>query len=243
MGRRLATPCVHDLWVPDGMKDACVDRLGFRQRLLESLDAIYADAYDRSALLDAVESKLFGIGSESFVVGSHELYLGYCQARRLMPCLDMGHYHPTESVADKISALLPFHESLLVHVSRGVRWDSDHVPLLDDSLRDLTAEVFRCAATGRVRLALDFFDASVHRVAAWVVAGRALRQALLLAALEPYAILRQMEADGDYTGRLALLEHVRSLPWGVVWDEFCSRHDVPTGLDWLEAARAHRGAV
>ena len=243
MGRRLGSPCVHDLWIPDGMKDSCVDRLGFRRRLLDSLDAIYAERHDRSCLLDAVESKLFGIGSESFVVGSHELYLGYCQANRLMPCLDLGHYHPTESVADKISALLPFHEGLLVHVSRGVRWDSDHVAILDDPLSELCAEVFRCDAATRVRLALDYFDASVHRVAAWVVGARALRQALLQAALEPRARLRELEAGGDYTGRLAVLEYAKSLPWGAAWAELCRRHDVPSGLDWLDVARAPRGRL
>jgi L-rhamnose isomerase len=234
MGRRVGSACIHNLWLPDGMKDLCVDRAGYRARLKASLDALYAEPFEPSHLRDAVESKLFGIGSEAFVVGSHELYLGYAVRHNLILCLDLGHFHPTESVADKVSALLLYLDALLFHVSRGVRWDSDHVVVLDDAVRDVALEIVRADALDRVHLALDFFDASINRVGAWVVGARATQQALLYALLEPHERLLELERTGDYLGRLALLEHAKILPFGAVWDAFCARMDVPHGNGWLD---------
>lgn len=220
LGRCLGTPCIHDLWIPDGMKDTCVDRIGYRRLLAKSLDEIYAEKYPQAHLKDTLESKLFGLGSESFVVGSHDFYLAYAMRNGLIVCIDMGHYHPTESIGDKLSPILLHMPELMLHVSRGVRWDSDHVPVVDDQLRDTMLEVVRCDALDRVHLALDYFDASINRVAAWVVGARATQKALLYALLEPHKMLLEAEEAGDYTGRLALLEEVKGLPFGAVWNRF-----------------------
>jgi L-rhamnose isomerase len=226
MGAAQGGPCVHNLWIPDGAKDSPVDRAGYRERLLQSLDAIYADKYPASQLEDAIEGKLFGIGSESFVVGSHEFYLGYAATRRLFVTLDMGHYHPTESVADKISSVLPFVTGVLLHVSRPMRWDSDHVVTLTDDLGDLCRELVRSEALDRVRVGLDYFDASINRVGAWSIGARSTRKALLAAYLEPRAALLSADAKGDGFARLALLEEAKSLPWAAVWDEYCRRSGI-----------------
>jgi L-rhamnose isomerase len=233
LGHAQKDPCIHNLWIPDGTKDSCADRQGYRRRLQQSLDEIYQPASFSPDLKDSLESKLFGIGSESFVVGSFEFYLCYAQTLRLMLCLDTGHFHPTESVADKLSSLLLFTNEILLHVSRGVRWDSDHVPVLDDSLRELGLEIVRCDALNRVHIALDFFDASINRIAAWVIGARAVLQALLFALLEPRAKLLEYERTGDYTARLVLLEQEKALPWAAVWDYYCLQSGVPVGLDWL----------
>ena len=243
LGGRLGTPCLHNLWAPDGMKDTCVDRSGFRARLVASLDEIYGDPTPAVTRKDSVEGKLFGIGSESFVVGSHDLYLAYAVTRGLIPCLDLGHFHPTESVADKLSSLLLFCDEILLHMSRGVRWDSDHVVVLDDPVREVALEIVRAGGWDRVHLALDSFDASINRVGAWVVGARATQKALLAALLEPRARLVAMEAEGDYLGRLALLETTRTLPLGAVWDVFCARHDVPADPDWPGEVRRYEVEV
>jgi L-rhamnose isomerase len=209
-----------------------------RARLLESLDAIFAEPIDPKLNQDAVESKLFGIGAESYTVGSHELYLAYAVARKKLVCLDAGHFHPTESLADKISSILLFVPELLLHVSRGVRWDSDHVVTLDDQTKALAEEVARCGV-GRVRIGLDFFDASINRVAAWVIGTRNILKALLLALLEPSDRLCELERAGDFTARLALMEESKSLPASAVWDEYCRRQGVPVGFAWLDAVRAY----
>jgi L-rhamnose isomerase len=235
-GRELNSPCIHNLWIPDGSKDTPVDRWGHRALLRQALDEIYAIAYSPLKMKDAVESKLFGIGSESFVVGSHEFYLGYALSRGVMPCFDMGHFHPTESVADKISAVLQFSDELLIHVSRGVRWDSDHVVVLND-------ELIRGDALERAHLALDFFDASIHRVAAWVIGARATLKALLIALLEPGETLRNLEEAGDYTARLALLEELKGMPFGPVWDNYCQQMGAPTERAWLGEVRAYEEEV
>lgn len=216
--------CVDNLWIPDGAKEPPIDRLAFRQRLLESLDAIFATEYSSEQTVDAVESKLFGIGSEAFVVGSHEFYMGYAQSRGLTVCLDMGHFHPTENVSDKVSSLALFFDHLLFHVSRGLRWDSDHVVLFTDEVRALMQEIVRSDVLDRAFLALDYFDASINRVAAWVLGMRSTQIALLEALLEPR--LRLQEAHGF--ARLALQEEAKTMPLGVVWDEFCQRAGVPT---------------
>ena len=239
IGRALGSTCVVNVWIPDGYKDLPIDRVAPRQRLIESLDAIFAEKLPASDEIDAVECKLFGIGSESYVAGSHEFYLGYAVSRQKAVCLDAGHFHPTETIADKISSVLLFVPRLLLHVSRGVRWDSDHVVLLDDPTRAVMEELVRGDFLGRTSIGLDYFDASINRVAAWVIGIRAAQKALLLALLEPSVRLREAERAGNLTARLALLEESKSLPWGAVWDEFCRRSDVPVGAAWLPEAEAY----
>ncbi len=243
MGRKLGSPCVHNLWVPDGAKDTPVDRWVRRRLLKESLDAIFAVEHDAAEMKDAIEGKVFGIGSEAFVVGSHEFYLGYAVTMRKMICLDAGHFHPTESVADKISAVLHFCEEVLLHVSRGVRWDSDHVVILDDPTMALMAELVRAEALGRAHLALDFFDGSLNRVGAWVIGARATQQALLRALLEPRDRLLEVEVAGDSFARLALLEAAKTMPFGAVWDAYCERSGVPAGSHWVRHLSEYEARV
>lgn len=242
LGRALKTVCVTNLWIPDGFKDTPADRAAHRGRLCESLDAVLREPLPPRHHRDAVEPKLFGIGVESCTVGSHEFYLGYAITRRILLCLDTGHFHPTESVADKISAALQFLPELLLHVSRGVRWDSDHVVTLTDELLLLAREVIAPGLLPRVRFGLDYFDASIHRVAAWVIGTRALQRALLAALLEPPGI-REAERRGDRTARLALQEEAKGLPAGVIWDHFCERHSVPVGDRWLKEVQRYERAV
>lgn len=239
IGRALGSTCVVNVWIPDGYKDLPADRVAPRQRLIESLDTIFADKLPASDEIDAVECKLFGIGSESYVTGSHEFYLGYAVSRQKAVCLDAGHFHPTETLADKISSVLLFVPRLLLHVSRGVRWDSDHVVILDDPTRAVMEELVRGDFLGRTSIGLDYFDASINRVAAWIIGIRATQKALLLALLEPSKRLREAEANGNLTARLALLEEAKSLPWGAVWDEFCRSSNVPAGAAWLAEAEAY----
>ena len=238
-GRELGTPCVTNIWIPDGYKDAPADRLAPRQRLREALDDIFAEPLDRRYNLDAVEGKLFGLGSESYVVGSHEFYLGYAVQRGVLLCLDSGHYHPTEVISDKLSAVLLFLDEVLLHVSRGVRWDSDHVVTLSDELQAIALELVRGGFLERVHIGLDYFDASINRVAAWVIGMRNMQRALLMALLEPSAALRSLEGAGDTTARLALMEEQKGLPWGAVWDYFCLQQGVPIGARWLEEVKAY----
>ncbi len=243
IGKALGTPCVTNVWIPDGSKETPIDRKGPRQRLADSLDAIFAEPIDPKYNRDAVEGKLFGIGSESYVVGSHEFYLGYAVTRKKLLCLDAGHYHPTEVVSDKISAVLQHLDEILLHVSRGVRWDSDHVVILSDELEAIAQELVRGDYLGRVHIGLDFFDASINRVAAWVIGARSMLKALLLALLEPTESLRRLEAEGDYTARLALLEELKTLPFGAVWDHYCRTQGVPAGRDWLAEVKAYEREV
>ena len=238
MGRELQSPCIHNLWIPDGSKDHSVDRFSYRAFLLDSLDKVFATSYPSNEMKDSVESKLFGIGSEAFVVGSHEFYMAYALSRKKMVCIDMGHFHPTESVADKISSMLQFFDEILLHVSRGVRWDSDHVVILNDDVRSLAEEIIRSNALNRVNIALDFFDGSLNRIGAWVIGARSTLKALLAALLEPREKLRAFENKGDNFGRLALLEEARVLPLGAVWDYYCVNSGVPTGEEWI--AEVHR---
>lgn len=233
MGSALGSPTVTNVWIPDGHKDLPADRKGPRERLAAALDEVFKEPLDPAHNLDAVESKLFGIGSESYVVGSAEFYLGYAITRQKLLCLDMGHFHPTESVADKISSVLQFVPELLLHVSRGVRWDSDHVALFDDPTRALFEEVVRGGHLSRTHIGLDFFDASINRVAAWVLGTRNAQKCLLAALLEPTAQLKTFEADGDNTARLVLLEESKTLPLGAVWDEHCRRTNTPVDRSWL----------
>jgi L-rhamnose isomerase len=211
--------------------------------LREALDEIFEVAYNSSEMKDAIESKLFGIGSEAYVVGSHEFYLGYALAKGKIVCLDMGHFHPTESVADKLSAIMQYCPELLLHVSRGVRWDSDHVVILNDELRAVAAEIVRSQALHRVHIALDYFDASIHRVAAWIIGTRATLKAMLIALLEPQARLDEFENAGDYGGRLALQEETKGLPFGAVWDYFCEKMNVPPSFGWWNDLKAYEENV
>jgi len=243
MGRALGTPTVTNLWVPDGMKDTPADRVGPRERLTASLDAIFAEPYDPTLTLDAVEGKLFGLGCESFTVGSHEFYLGYALTRKLLYTLDTGHYHPTETITDKISAVMPYVPGILLHVSRGVRWDSDHVVTFSNELEALAQELVRGRFLPRTHLGLDFFDASINRVAAWVIGTRNLLKALLKALLEPTPRLREAEDAGDYTARLALQEELHTMPFGAVWEYYCLSAGVPPGESWVTEVRRYEREV
>lgn len=232
-----------NVWIPDGCKDTPIDRKSPRERLARSLDAIFAEPLDRRHIRDAVEGKLFGIGSESYVVGSQEFYLGYALSRNKLLCVDTGHYHPTEAVSDKISAVLTYLDEILLHLSRGVRWDSDHVVVLSDELEAIAQELVRGDYLGRVHIGLDFFDASINRVAAWVIGARAMRKSLLLALLEPTETLRRLEIEGDLTAHLAILEEQKTLPFGAVWDHYCLAQGVPAGRDWLAEIKAYEHTV
>jgi len=243
IGKKLGTPCVTNVWIPDGYKDIPVDRKGPRERLKKSLDEIFAEKLNRKYLLDSVESKLFGIGSESYVVGSHEFYLGYAVQNNILLCLDAGHFHPTEVISDKISSVLTFLDEILLHVSRGVRWDSDHVVILSDELRAIAEEIVRGNYLNRVHIGLDFFDASINRVAAWVIGTRSTIKALLIAMLEPIEKLRVMEANIDFTSRLAMLEELKTLPFGAVWDYYCQKSNVPAGDAWLKEVKDYEAKV
>lgn len=243
IGRRLGTPCVTNVWIPDGYKDVTIDRKAPRERLRRSLDEMFATPADPRWNLDAVESKLFGIGSETYVAGSHEFYLAYAVKHNKLLCLDAGHFHPTETIADKISSVLLFLDEVLLHVSRGVRWDSDHVVILNDDLRAIAEEIVRGGFLGRVHVGLDFFDASIHRVAAWVIGARAMLKALLAALLEPADALRALEREGDFTARLALTEEIKTFPLGAAWDYYCLEQGVPAGMAWMDEVRAYEREV
>jgi L-rhamnose isomerase len=242
IGKALGKTCVTNVWIPDGYKDTPADRRGPRERLSHSLDAIFKKPLPTAFNLDSVEPKLFGIGSESYVVGSHEFYIGYAISRKMLLTLDAGHYHPTESIADKISSVLQFLPEILLHVSRGVRWDSDHVVILNDDLQAITREIVANDYLRRVRIGLDYFDASINRVAAWVIGTRSLLRGLLLALLEPPGI-RAAEAAGNHTARLALQEEARSLPMGAVWDYYCETQGVPSGSRWLAEVERYEQEV
>lgn len=243
IGEELNNPVVNNIWIPDGYKDTPADRRAPRERLMASLDAVFAADISKKWNIDAVESKLFGIGVESYTVGSSEFYLGYAATRQIALCLDAGHFHPTESVADKISATLLYVPELLLHVSRGVRWDSDHVVTLDDATQAILEECVVSGHMDRIHVGLDFFDASINRIAAWVIGTRNAKKALLRGLLQPKTILRDAENAGDYSSRLALMEDAKSLPWGIVWQEYCSRHDKAGDMGWLSAVKDYEKRV
>ncbi len=242
IGKPLGKTCVTNVWIPDGMKDTPADRRGPRERLAESLDAVFKKKLSPKLNLDSVEGKLVGIGSESYVVGSHAVYLGYALSRKTLLTLDAGHYHPTEGIADKISSVLQFIPEILLHVSRGVRWDSDHVVTLNDDLLAIAREIVANNYTDRVHIGLDYFDASINRVAAWTIGTRNMIRALLIALLEPPAI-KTSEAAGDLTSRLALQEEAKTLPIGAVWDYYCAQKGVPVGDAWLSEMRRYEKTV
>ncbi len=243
IGKELGSPCLTNLWIPDGMKDTPADRKSPRERLLQSLDAIFKKRIDPKYNLDSVEPKLFGIGAESYTPGSHEFYVGYAVSRKVLLTLDAGHSHPTEGIADKISSVLCYLPQIALHVSRGVRWDSDHVVTLTDELEAIAHEIVWGGNTGRVRIGLDYFDASINRVAAWVIGARNMLKALLMALLIPIEQLKRFELEGDYTSRLALMEEARLLPFGAIWDYYCETQGVPVAEDWLKEVREYERTI
>jgi len=233
MGKQLGTPCVHNTWIPDGSKDVPIDRNGYRRQLKKSLDEAMVTDYSKEYMKDAVESKLFGIGVESMTVGSHDFYLGYAIKNNKLICLDNGHFHPTEQVGDKISACLQFVDEVLLHVTRPVRWDSDHVVTLNEDVQLIASEIVRNNFYDRVNIGLDFFDASINRIGAYVVGTRAAQKAFLIAMLEPTKQLVEMEEKGQNFERLAMLEELKTLPFSAVWDYYCLQEDVPVGSDYI----------
>jgi L-rhamnose isomerase len=234
MGKQLGTPSVHNIWIPDGSKDTPVDRNALRKQLKKSLDEIFSVKYSKKYLKDSVESKLFGIGSESMVVGSHDFYVGYAIQNNIMITLDNGHFHPTEQVGDKISSILQFVDEILLHLTRGVRWDSDHVLTFNDELLLITQEIVRCKALGRVNIGLDFFDASLNRIGAYVIGTRSAQLAFMYALLEPHKLLVKFEEKGRNFERLALLELLKTKPFGAVYDYYCMLNKVPVGQDYID---------
>ena len=243
IGKQLGSTCITNFWIPDGYKDTPYDRKSPRERLEDSLDQIFKVKIDPKYNLDAVECKLFGIGSESYVVGSHEFYMGYAVKNKKLICLDAGHFHPTEQLADKISSVLQFVPELLLHVSRGVRWDSDHVVICDDPTKAIFEELVRGKFLDRTHIGLDFFDASINRIAAWVLGTRSAIKCLLMALLEPTDKLAGAERIGDYTSRLMLMEEIKALPWGAVWDEYCERNNMPVGESLLKEIKNYEHKV
>ncbi|MGG0051753.1 L-rhamnose isomerase [Bacillus atrophaeus] len=242
-GKELGTPCLTNIWIPDGYKDIPSDRLTPRKRLKESLDRIFKENISEKHNLDSVESKLFGLGSESFVVGSHEFYLGYALKNNKLCLLDTGHFHPTEAVSNKISAMLLYSDKLALHVSRPVRWDSDHVITLDDELREIALEIVRNEALDNVMIGLDFFDASINRVAAWTIGTRNMIKALLYAMLVPNGHLKQLQEEGRFTERLALFEEFKTYPFGAIWDYYCEEMGVPVKEAWLKEVKQYEREV
>jgi len=243
IGKALGSPAVTNIWIPDGMKDTPADRRGPRERLAAALDEVFQKPLDPRHNLDSIEGKLFGIGAESYTVGMHEFYLGYAVKHQKLICLDAGHFHPTENMADKISSVLCFVPEILLHVSRGVRWDSDHVVILDDPLMGIAQELVRGDYLGRTHIGLDYFDASINRIAAWVIGARNMLRALCIAKLDPIDKLKKLELEGDYTSRLALMEEAKSLPFAAVWDYYCLKTGAPVGEAWLAEVKRHEKDV
>jgi L-rhamnose isomerase len=239
MGKALGSTTVTNIWIPDGMKDSPADRRGPRERLNAALDEVFKKPLNPKHNLDAIEGKLFGIGAESYTVGMHEFYLGYAVKHQKLITLDAGHYHPTENVSDKISSVLCFVPEILLHVSRGVRWDSDHVVVFNDELLGIAQELVRGNYLGRTHIGLDYFDASINRIAAWTIGGRNMLRALCFALLEPNDQYKQLELAGDYTSRLALMEETKTLPFGAVWDYYCQQQGAPVGEQWLAEVKQY----
>ena len=243
IGKELGETVCTNYWMPDGFKDIPADRMGARARLAEAYDEIFAEPIDEKYNLDAVESKLFGIGAESCTIGSHEFYMGCAMKHNVLLTLDAGHYHPTEVISDKISSVLLYLKGILLHVSRPVRWDSDHVVIFDDELKSIAAEILRNNAEDRVHIGLDYFDASINRVAAWTIGSRNMQKALLYAALEPTDMLKRYENAGDYTARLACLEELKSYPFAAVWDYYCEKSGVPVRGAWMQEIKTYEKDV
>jgi len=243
IGKELGSPVINNVWIPDGYKDMPADRLAPRVRLKDALDKVFEKSLDPNHNRDAVECKLFGLGSESYVVGSHEFYLAYAVANQMVLCLDAGHFHPTETISDKISSVMLFVPEILLHVSRGVRWDSDHVVTLTDDLQAIMQEIARGGFLDRVHIGLDFFDASINRVGAWTIGTRNAVRAMMMALLEPRQLLCQYEQDSNFTARLALIEELKGMPFGAVWDYYCQQQGVPVGMSFMDEITAYEDSV
>lgn len=239
----LGTPCLMNIWIPDGLKDIPGDRLTPRKRFKESLDEILSMDYDKEKILVCLESKVFGIGMESYTVGSSEFTINYAKTRDILPLMDNGHYHPTEVVSDKLSAMLLFHDKVALHVTRPVRWDSDHVVLFDDETKEIAKEIVRNDAMERVLLGLDFFDASINRIAAWVVGMRNMQKAMLFALLQPYDELRTLQDAGDFTKIMMIQEELKTYPFSDIWDEYCQRNQVPVREKWYQDVKKYETDV
>ncbi|MEK0289554.1 L-rhamnose isomerase [Caldifermentibacillus hisashii] len=242
-GKEIGQTSINNFWIPDGFKDNPVDTLAPRQRLMEALDEIFAEQLNEDFTQEAVESKLFGIGAEAYTVGSHEFYMGYGISRNKLVCLDAGHFHPTEVISNKLSALSLFSKGILLHVSRPVRWDSDHVVIMDDELQAIAREIVRNNLLERTNIGLDFFDATINRIAAWVIGTRNTQKALLRALLEPTAFLKQKELEGDFTTRLAYTEELKDFPFGDVWNYFCVKNNLPVGFDWFKEVQHYEKEI
>ncbi|GCF95299.1 L-rhamnose isomerase [Enterococcus florum] len=242
-GEALQQTCINNFWMPDGMKDNPIDRLAPRKRLMDSLDEIFTETLNEAYTQEAVESKLFGLGAEAYTVGSHEFYMGYGLTRDKLICLDAGHFHPTEVISNKLSSLALFSKGIMLHVSRPVRWDSDHVVIMDDELQEIANEIVRNQLLEKTNIGLDFFDATINRIAAWVIGTRNTQKALLKALLEPVEELKEMELAFDFTSRLVYTEELKDFPYGDVWNYFCCQNNVPAGLDWLEEVRTYEKNV
>ncbi len=243
IGDSLKNTCVMNLWIPDGMKDNTVNRFSYRLLLKDSLDEIFSVKYPKENIIDTVESKLFGIGSESFVVGSYDFYLSYVLQNNLYLTLDTGHFHPTELISDKISSLLPFIKGIMLHLSRGVRWDSDHVTIINEELISIMQEVNRANSFDKVLISSDFFDGSINRIGAWVIGERAIQKAILFALLEPIEILKKFEKENKLFARLGFLEQLKSMPFGFVWDYYCYKMDVPSEENWINEVIKYENKV
>ncbi|MCH1722291.1 L-rhamnose isomerase [Lactococcus formosensis] len=243
MGKETGQTCINNFWMPDGMKDNPIDRYTPRKRMMESLDEIFEEKLNEEYTMEAVESKLFGLGAEAYTVGSHEFYMGYGLTRNKLICLDAGHFHPTEVISNKLSSLALFSKGIMLHVSRPVRWDSDHVVLMDDELQDIAKELVRNDLLSRTNIGLDFFDATINRIAAWVIGTRNTQKAILKAMLEPIQDLKEMELEFNFTKRIAYTEELKDFPYADVWNYFCEQNGVPVGLDWLEEVRNYEEEV
>ncbi len=239
----LGQPCVMNIWIPDGYKDIPADRLGPRARFAQSLDEILSIPYDRTKVLVSLESKVFGIGMESYTVGSSEFTVNYAASRKILPLMDNGHYHPTEVVSDKISSMLLFFDQIALHVTRPVRWDSDHVVLFDDETRELAKEIVRNDALDRVKVGLDFFDASINRVAAWTIGMRNFQKALLYALLTPHELLKRLQEENRFTELMMRQEELKTYPFGAVWDQFCAQNGAPVGEAWYTVVKTYEEEV
>jgi len=243
MGQKVGQVCIFNIWIPDGEKDSTALALKHRNILKESLDEIFKEKYSRSNMLDSLESKLFGIGSESYVAGSNEFYLGYTLKNNLLVTLDTGHFHPTESIADKVSSVLAFSRGMVLHISRGLRWDSDHVPVLSGDIISITQEIVRAGATQKVYFGTDFFDGSLNRIGAYAIGVRALQKALLYALLEPYDLLQEYEKNGRLFERLATLELLKTMPFGSIWNHYCEIMNVPDDFDLIKSVEEYEKEI
>ena len=243
LGRYLDTPCVVNFWMPDGFKDIPAERAHYRERMAESLDEVFLEQYPEKYEIDAIESKLFGFGIESYTVASHEFSLGYAITRKKAYCIDMGHFHPTEDISDKLSAVLQYLDHVLLHTSRGVRWDSDHVVIWDDAIQNVFREMIVNGYENRILVAQDYFDGSMNRIACWGIAMRNTRRAILRACLAPYGEIIDAERKGDLTSRLVRMEESKFLPYEAIWDYYCLQKDIPVGLEWLTAVKAYERDV